>query len=837
MAKYTQIRDHLPSLYRPEAGDSGLLAIFMRAVGGVLDGLDRDLAAVMQAHWLPVADQARFDPYFLRDRAARGLGAPDPAVSDDRRAMESFPYLHDLARLGALLSLPPWREPPELRESVEAYRTRLKRFVALYRNGLGTVKALRAAVEAELPPDLEQPAEAVERSFAVEEFTPIVTVRQKAHSLGNLRDDDPQLKRLGPLMRWQVSNDGLAAAAPSVYIRAEADGGAERPMIEIFAAGKIWQTSVGIAWRGTLAKGETLRLRPACTSWLGRADGLLRAESLPTETTPAETAAAGPWTVVSGAPATAVTAICQTADHVLWVAAARAGNGELWRHDGAGWEEVLTSTPLDVVHALAERPGELMIATAIGLLLLPLYPAPGAPLAAEAVPALAGQAVHALLPEAAGSTLVGTGGGAFRLGADNSLVPLALQATPVRTIARDGDGALYFGGELGLFQYQPGLEDWYVYRGEGAADQEIDWAPLDPAALPGQNDVFLPTVTSLCAGPDASLWIGTEAGLARYIARQEDGLAYQTLLEAYPDLVDGPVGAIFPDPHGLVWFATRRGLLRFDGRDLAQYQEAAERWVPLGKAALFYPPQGPPEKRGAWRFNRGLSGGRWQRFGPAAGGWALFNGPLRSAPETAVNTVFWSDAVSADLGTWDEAGGVFTVSAAVDPAELVMRVKPSEDRIVAGGIPAVPRLPRGTTTWRYLSLEAPSPAPLPAGPAWTCEGRWLPPPAGVSAPYPGRYREGAPLALTGLSPSKVLGPPESRFDQVVFAYPAVAAVWFQWGARQPFAALVRLQRRHAGETIHPAVLDRVWQAIQRVRPAGVRVLLAVERDIVRGELS
>ncbi|HSM75177.1 MAG TPA: hypothetical protein VK852_11090, partial [Desulfobacterales bacterium] len=517
-------------------------------------------------------------------------------------------------------------------------------------------------------------------------------------------------------------------------------------------------------------------------------------------------------------------------------AAARAGNGELWRRDGAGWVQVLTASALDVVHDLAERPNELMLATAAGLLLMPLYPDPGAPFAAETVAALAGQAVYALLPEAGGSTLVGADGGAFRLDADNSLTPLALQATAVRAIARDGDGVLYFGGELGLFQYQPGLEDWYVYRGEGAADQEIDWTPLDPAALPDPNDVFLPVVTSLCPGPDASLWIGTEQGLARYIARQEDGLAYQTLLEAYPDLIDGPVAAVYPDPHGLVWFATRRGLLRFDGRDLSQYQEAEARWVPRGKAALFYPAGGPPEKRGAWRFNRGLSGGRWQRFGPAAGGWAFFDGPLRSTPETAVNSVCWSDAVSADLGEWDELNGVFTPGAAVDPATLVMRVKPSEDRIVDGGIPAVPRLPRGKTTWRYLSLEAPGAVPLPAGPAWTCEGRWLPPPAGVSAPYPGRYREAGPLGLKGFLPSKAKGPPESRFDQVVFAYPAVAAVWFQWGARQPFAALVRLQRRHAGENIHPAVLDRVWQAIQRVRPAGVRVLLAVEHEIVRGGL-
>lgn len=836
MAKYTtQIRDHLPSLYRPEAGDSGLLAAFIGAVGNVLNGIDLDFSTVMQAHWLPTADHARFDPYFLRERAARGLGAPDPADSDDRREMETFAYLHDLARLGALMSLPPWREPAELRESVEAYRTRLKRFVALYRNGLGTVSALRAAVEAELPPDLAQPPEAVERSFAVEEFSPLVTVRQKVQSLGNFKDKAPQLKRLGPLMRWQLENEGMAPAAPTVYIRAEAEGGAARPMIEFFEAGKTWQTGIGIAWRGTLAQGQALRLQPAFTCWLGRSDGLLQSQSLPTEDTPADPTADGPWQTVSGPPAAAVTAICQSADHVLWAAAAQAGSGELWRHDGAGWQQVPAAPPLAVVNALMERAGELLIATADGLLRLPLHPPEGAPFSPEAVPALAGQAVHALLPEAAGTTLVGTETGAFRLDAANSLSPLALQGTAVRAIARDGDGVLYFGGDLGVFQFQPGLGDWYVYRGEGAADQETDWDPFDPAAPPAASDVYLPTVTSLCAGPDASLWIGTQHGLARYIARQETGLAYKTLLEAYPDLIDGPVGAIAPDPRGLVWCAGSRGLFRFDGRDFAQYQEAAERWVPQGKAALLYPQDAPTENRGAWRFNRALSGGRWQRLG--SGGWELFNAPPRSAGEAPVNCIFWSDAVAADIGTWDDLDGVFSATGAVDPAELVMRVKPTEDRIVDGGIPAVPRLPQGNSTWRYLSLEAPSLTPPPAGPAWTCEGRWLPPPAGVAAPYPGRYRDEAPAGLKGGAPAKILGPPESRFDRVVFAYERVAAVWFQWAARRPFSALVRLQRRNAGENIHPAVLERVWQAIQRVRPAGVRVLLAVEHDIVRGGLS
>jgi hypothetical protein len=47
--------------------------------------------------------------------------------------------------------------------------------------------------------------------------------------------------------------------------------------------------------------------------------------------------------------------------------------------------------------------------------------------------------------------------------------------------------------------------------------------------------------------------------------------------------------------------------------------------------------------------------------------------------------------------------------------------------------------------------------------------------------------------------------------------------------------MVRLQKRMPDEAIHPAIVDRVWQGIQLVRPAGVRVLLAIEDDIVRGK--
>ena len=58
-----------------------------------------------------------------------------------------------------------------------------------------------------------------------------------------------------------------------------------------------------------------------------------------------------------------------------------------------------------------------------------------------------------------------------------------------------------------------------------------------------------------------------------------------------------------------------------------------------------------------------------------------------------MRAVLWSDQVAADLGAWD--GTTLADPVPVDGTELRMRCKPSETRIVDGGIPAVPRLPAG----------------------------------------------------------------------------------------------------------------------------------------------
>src|SRR5207237_4093649 len=107
------------------------------------------------------------------------------------------------------------------------------------------------------------------------------------------------------------------------------------------------------------------------------------------------------------------------------------------------------------------------------------------------------------------------------------------------------------GTDAGLFQYQPGTGDWYAYAAGDATEQAPDWVPLaEPAEASGAD--YLPAVLAVHRGPDASLWLGTARGIARYVAHPdtEDTLAYQTYLEAFPDLTDGPVVAIREDERG-----------------------------------------------------------------------------------------------------------------------------------------------------------------------------------------------------------------------------------------------------------------------------------------------
>jgi hypothetical protein len=792
------------------------------------------MGEVMQAHWYPTADQGRFSPYLNRDPLRRGLSTPDPGRADDRAELDEFPYLHDLARLGGLLALPPWREPQSLRELVEDYRERLAGFVQLYRNGLGTVVALRTMVAAELPTDRDRPRAQRERSFSIEEFTPLRSRFEAFQGRG--RPDAP----VGPLMRWTFDNDGLAAASPTLYIAGLAAGERQdptaAPLLERFTPdGEL--PGLGIGYSGTVAADDVLRLRPAYRSWLGRDGGLEMARSEPgdsgagdpgspdpgsPDSRSLDPGAAGPWAAVVGAPAD-VRVLYQSRDHWLWVAAGGTGDGAgggdgggagstggLWRHDGGAWTQVLDAD----VHCLGERGQDLLIGGSDGLMTMGLYPQPGEEFTTAALASLVGVPVYAMAYDDSGRLWLGTEQGAGWLDGDDAFQLSPLRDSPVHAIHRDPQGLLYFGGALGLFQYRPGGDppqgDWYWYRGGQASDPVPDWAPLE-AVLPSAEQVFLPPVSSIHVGPDASLWIGTDNGVARYLARHQRGWAYDTVLEAYPELVVGPVHAIDEDQRGVVWFATDRGLLRYDGRDLQQYRAGADAWVSQGEAGLIYAGEADPVARGRWRFDRTLS--RWQRFDAADADWVDFVGERQTTTEAPVRALLWTDSVVADLGGLD--GSDFSPRERVPASELRLRCKPEESRIVAAGLPCLPRLPLGASTWRYLSMSAQVPPEV--RPWWSHEGQLFPEHGGET-PTPGRHK-------SSVGPAS---PPE------VFAYRPAARVWFEWAARNSFSALVRLRRRDPGEAVHPEIIDRVWRGIERVRPAGVSVVLAIEETIVRG---
>jgi hypothetical protein len=367
---------------------------------------------------------------------------------------------------------------------------------------------------------------------------------------------------------------------------------------------------------------------------------------------------------------------------------------------------------------------------------------------------------------------------------------------------------LFAGTTLGLFQYQPKGQQWYYYTGESQFETGADWKPLQEKA-PEQNEVFLPEVTAIARGYGSELWLGTANGLARYRARSVRGTTYETVLEAFPDLGTGRVEAIVRDARDQLWFATERGLLRFDGRDL--WYNSSNGWKQLGIAASRYDGAPRPRPRGTWRF----SAGNWESFNGQ--GWVVDQPPVRIGNSATVYAICFTAMVVGDLGSWD--GSSFQHQSNVGGSKLKMRYKPAPDRIVDGGIPALPTVRKGKATWRYLRYQ-PDAEPAPAvGPAWNCEGRLVTPPS-EDDPWPARYLDGSALP--------------NPYIPAVFAFDPAVRLWMTWPGRSRLCVLVRLLRREPGEILDSAVIDRVWDGLQQFRPAGVSVILALDEERLRG---
>jgi hypothetical protein len=586
----------------------------------------------------------------------------------------------------------------------------------------------------------------------------------------------------------------------------------QRPVIE--RVDLLSNTGVGLAYDGELAPGQALALWPAYQSWLGTAAGVRVASSTAGATSAANPTAPGPWVAVNAGPTGEVVALVQAADRFLWAAANEGGQGSLWRTDGKTWEAVLNGLP--EVRCLATRGAELLIGLATGVTALSLFTPGASPL--PVVATLAGPEVRALAVDASGGWWAATNRGAAKLAADLTLSAVgpgavAATSTELYCVFVDGDGSVFFGGELGVFQYQAAQNRWFYYAGAAVDEASPDWLAFDPQAseLPRAETIFIPAVRALRRGRDGALWLGTERGVARYLAR-EHRRTFTTLLEAYPAVTQAPVRSIGEDERGQLWFATDTGVLVFDGADWWQVQ--SDQLVRLrSELSVRSPLELGLTELSFWRFVR--AGSRWQSLTPIGKATFVDANPVAvAAAEPAARSVGWTDSVRPELGSFD--GDTFTATNDV-PAALRLRIKPNALSIVDGGIAALPRLEPGSSDWRYLSLE-PNNVPQPRSfPAWTCEGRLLPEPQQGPAPLEGRY----------------LASSAKELAEQVFAFNPAAELWMRWAPREPLSVLVRLRRTAPGEVVDPLVLDRVFDEVTRVRPLGVRLGLAVDDQIVR----
>src|SRR5215212_8477865 len=76
--RFEQMRDRLPTLYRPDDGDTTLLTRYLSAVADVLEKINAEASEVLQAHWYGYADRAPYHPFLVRGRALEGLAPLRP---------------------------------------------------------------------------------------------------------------------------------------------------------------------------------------------------------------------------------------------------------------------------------------------------------------------------------------------------------------------------------------------------------------------------------------------------------------------------------------------------------------------------------------------------------------------------------------------------------------------------------------------------------------------------------------------------------------------------------------------------------------------------------------
>lgn len=799
MSAFEKLTDLLPSLWRPEPDDQTLVAQWLRAVGQSMDQAAAQIQDVLRAHWSDTADAALWAPHYQAVRRERGQKPANVRDANDFAELQQYPYLCDMARLAALLDLPPWRDPASLREKVEEYRDRIQDVVAAYADGLVTRDALARLVEAALPEDMAAPLARREAMFAIEEPVALLT-RTEALAIPLAQEGG----LVTPLSSWPLTD---AAGTPAFIVQGVAPGnGVEattNPMIERHRFDAV-PSGIGLAWQGTLADGEALRFAPSRCSWLLR-NGELHASSVETaENTARDPSANGPWALALALPEGEARTLTLGPDGLVWLIQETATAWIVRRFDGAGFQAVDTDAPAGPFHAIVAQGDKLFLAAEQGLFHTPLWPTTGED-RWTAVADVDG-AVRALAAVESGIAAAGEQG-LWRVGPDGALIAQSLAGIDLHALGVNGDQG-YCATDTALFLFQG--EAAFRYDGSGLSENIPDWAPVE--APDNAMTSPLPPVRVMATTPDGSLWLGTTDGLARWTVRD----ARTTLLEAYPDIISGPVNALHVDERGMLWIAADAGLFRYDGRTIAQCDLAESRWVSLGFADMVYPSDILEAPRGHWRFDSVSS--KWQQWTGTR--FADPQLPLRATVSDPMQAALTAPAVRAEKGTWD--GSAFTATAGISTSELRMRIKPDDTRIVDAGVPFLP-LPAAGARWRYLQLdEAPTPPEL--RPWWSREGQLFPPPT-RDAPFPGHFRQNAGYNDDG------------HFDNAMFVYPPSARLAASYAVAPQVGVRIRLFLADPSVAPEPALVERVWALVVRARAAGVPLQLMADGRLVKESTS
>ncbi len=121
------------------------------------------------------------------------------------------------------------------------------------------------------------------------------------------------------------------------------------------------------------------------------------------------------------------------------------------------------------------------------------------------------------------------------------LADAGVGAQKIRVLHRDADGRLWVGSlDEGAFVFDPSGSDWRAFRHD----------PEDPGSIGGDQ------VTAIASGEAGDLWLGTSAGLNRFLAEENRFQRFQHDPANLESLRDNGVTALHRDGDGLLWAAT-----------------------------------------------------------------------------------------------------------------------------------------------------------------------------------------------------------------------------------------------------------------------------------------